>query len=58
MPRRGGLTRSGSGAGVLGHLVFVVRIFRIQNSAIQDNGNPGVLQILEAEFLQIGKTVD
>jgi hypothetical protein len=43
MPGRGGLTRGRGGVGVLGHLVFVIRIFRIWNSAVWSDSNPGVL---------------
>jgi hypothetical protein len=52
MPGRGGLTHGRSGVGVLGHFVFVIRIFRIRHSAVWSNNNPGILQVLEAEFLQ------
>jgi hypothetical protein len=58
MPGRGSLTRGRSGAGVLGHLVLVIRIFRIRNSAVCSDLNPGVLYILEAEFLQKRRQVD
>jgi hypothetical protein len=58
MPGRGSLTRGRSGAGVLGHLVLVVQIFRIRNSAVCSNLNLGVLYVLEAEFLQERKQVD
>jgi hypothetical protein len=57
MPGRGSLTRGRSGAGVLGHLVFVIRIFRIQHSAIRSDDDPGVLLVLETEFLQRRKKV-
>jgi hypothetical protein len=43
MPGRGGLTRGRSGAGVLGHLVFVIRIFTIRHGAVWSNNNPGIL---------------
>jgi hypothetical protein len=43
MPGRGGLTRGRSGTGVLGHLVFVIRIFRIRHGAIWSNDNPGII---------------
>jgi hypothetical protein len=43
MPGRGSLTRGKSGAGVLGHLVFMIRIFWIWHNAIQSDGNLGVL---------------
>jgi hypothetical protein len=46
------------GAGVLGHLVLMIRIFRIQNSAVCSDLNLGVLYILEAEFLQKRRQVD
>jgi hypothetical protein len=52
MPGRGGLTHGRSGAGVLAHLVFVIWIFRIRHSAVWSNNNSGILQVLEAEFLQ------
>jgi hypothetical protein len=58
MPRRGGLTCGKSGTGVLGHLVFVIRIFWIRHGAIYSNSNPGILYVLEAEFLQERKEVD
>jgi hypothetical protein len=58
MPGRGSLTRGRSGAGVLGHLIFVIRIFRIQHGAVYSNLNPGILYVLEAEFLQERKQVD
>jgi hypothetical protein len=48
---RESLTRGRSGVSVLGHLVLVIRIFRIQNSAVCSDLNPGVLYVLEAEFL-------
>jgi hypothetical protein len=51
MPGRGSLTRGRSGAGVLGHLVLMVRILRIRNNAVCSDLNPGVLYVLEAEFL-------
>jgi hypothetical protein len=51
MPGRGSLTRGRSGAGVLRHLVLVIQIFRIRNSAVYNDLNPGVLYVLEAEFL-------
>jgi hypothetical protein len=52
MPGRGGLTRGRSDTGVLGHLVFMIWIFRIRHSVIWSNNDPGILQVLEAEFLQ------
>jgi hypothetical protein len=58
MSGRGSLTRGRSSAGVLGHLVLVIRIFRIQNSVVCSDLNPGVLYVLEAEFLQERKQVD
>jgi hypothetical protein len=58
MPRRGGLTHGKSGAGVLGHLVFVIRIFRIRHNAIWSDDDPGVLLVLEAKFLQRRKRID
>jgi hypothetical protein len=58
MPGRGGLTRGRSSAGVLGHLVLVIRIFRIRNSVVWSNCNLGILQVLEAELLQKRKEVD
>jgi hypothetical protein len=58
MPGRGSLTRGRSGAGVLGHLVFVIRIFRIRNSAVRSDDNPGILQVLEAKLLRKRKKVD
>jgi hypothetical protein len=51
----GGLTRGRAGAGVLGHLVLVIQIFRIQDSAVWANREPGILLVLEAEFLQSKK---
>jgi hypothetical protein len=57
MPGRGGLTHGRSSAGVLGHLVFVIRIFRIRHSVIRSDANPGVLLVLETEFLQKRKKV-
>jgi hypothetical protein len=57
MPGRGSLTRGRSGAGVLGHLVFVIRILWIRHSTVRGNLNPGVLLVLEAEFLQRRKIV-
>jgi hypothetical protein len=58
MPGRGSLTRGRSGTGVLGHLVLMVRILRIRNSAVCSDLNPGVLYVLEAEFLQERKQID
>jgi hypothetical protein len=55
---RGSLTHGRSGTGVLGHLVLMIQIFRIQNSAVYNDLNLGVLYVLEAEFLQKGKQVD
>jgi hypothetical protein len=48
----GSLTRGRAGAGVLGHLVLVVRIFRIRNSVVQGDLDPGALLVLEAKPLQ------
>jgi hypothetical protein len=58
MPGRGSLTRGRSGVGVLGHLVLVIRIFRIWHGAVCSDLNPGVLYVLEDEFLQERKQVD
>jgi hypothetical protein len=58
MPGRGSLTRGRSGAGVLGHLVLVIRIFRIRNSAVCSDLHQGVLYVQEGEFLQERKQVD
>jgi hypothetical protein len=58
MPGRGSLTRGRSGTGVLGHLIFVVRIFRIRHGAVCSDLNPGILYVLEAKFLQERKQVD
>jgi hypothetical protein len=55
---RGSLTRGISGAGVLGHLVLMIRIFSIRNNAVCSNLNLGVLYVLEAEFMQKRKQVD
>jgi hypothetical protein len=51
----GSLTRGRAGAGVLGHLVLVIRIFGIRNSAVWADLDPGVLAVLKAELLQRGK---
>jgi hypothetical protein len=46
------LTRGRAGAGVLGHLVLVIRIFRIQDSAFWGDLDLGVLTVLKTELLQ------
>jgi hypothetical protein len=43
MPGRRGLARGRSGVGVLGHLVFMIRIFRIRHGAVCSDSNPGIL---------------
>jgi hypothetical protein len=58
MPEREGLTCGRSGAGVLRHLFFVIRIFRIRHGAVWSDGNPGIFEILEAKFLRERKKVD
>jgi hypothetical protein len=58
MSGRGGLTRGKSGTGVLGHLVFMIRIFRIRHNVIWSDDDPRVLLVLEAEFLQRRKRID
>jgi hypothetical protein len=47
-----GLTHGRAGAGVLRHLILVVRIFRIRDCAVRGDLDPGVLLVLEAELLQ------
>jgi hypothetical protein len=58
MPGRGSLTRGRSGVGVLGHLIFVIRIFRIRNSVVWSDDNLGIPQVLEVELLRKRKKVD
>jgi hypothetical protein len=53
----GGLTRGRGGAGVLRHLIFVIRILGVWNSAFWSYLDPGVLLILEVKSLQRKKTV-
>jgi hypothetical protein len=48
----GSLTHGRAGPGVLGNLVLVIRIFEIWDSAFWADLDPGVLLVLEAEFLQ------
>jgi hypothetical protein len=36
----------------------MIRISRIRNSAVWSDGNPGILQVLEAELLRKKKKVD
>jgi hypothetical protein len=48
----GSLTHGRAGPGVLGNLVLVIRIFEIWDSAVWADLDPGVLLVLEAEFLQ------
>jgi hypothetical protein len=57
MPGRGSLTCGRSGVGVLGHLIFVIQIFRIRYSAVRSDDDLGVLLVLETEFLQRRKKV-
>jgi hypothetical protein len=47
----GRLTHGRAGVGVLGHLVLVIWIFEIRDSAVWADLDLGVLVVLEAEFL-------
>jgi hypothetical protein len=53
----GGLTRGRGGAGVLRHLIFVIQILGVQNSAVWSHLDPGSLLILEVKSLQRKKIV-
>jgi hypothetical protein len=46
------LTHGRASAGVLGHLVLVIRIFRIRDRAFWGDLDLGVLMVLKTELLQ------